>query len=992
MNRPGTPSRLFSFQIRCLLGTAILCWLGAARLAAQSAAQSGAKTLATADYGKWESLGSATLSPDGKWLAYQVRRNDGESKLQLRGASRSIDKDAQKEFEYGSGQVFSADNHFLAFRIGTSDKAREKATKAKKPVQSRLGLHDLRSGETEEIDDVASFEFSDDGKHLLLRRYKPKGRKGSGVDLLVRNLANGRHTTFGNVASYSWVDDGSLLAMVIDTEDKLGNGVVVYDTDGGQLQTLDSSRFKYSSLVWRKDAADLAVLRDRQHEDDEDSSFVVLTWRHLNTPKPVAKAYDHLVDKSFPANMRVVDYAGLRWSDDGETVFFGIKTWEHKPKPAKKDKSKGAGKDNDKPKASKKDKDGEKKDSKPAKTLQESLEDPAGVEIWHAKDIEIQPRQKKVAARKKNENSLAAWWLESGNFVRIADDITERATLAKKQKRAFGFDNTPYETLKRFGPTLTDIYVIDVRTGERRRVLERVKYQHGSSPDGRYLVYVKDKHIWSYDIQDDKHRNLTRSVTTPFINQELSSLTDEKPAYGIAGWSESGNSLYLYSRYDMWMFRPNGQGTRRLTRGAEQKIRYRRVILDRDEDEFIDPSRTIYYSIYGDLSKKSGYAIAKKNAPLRSLMFRDKRIGRLVKAKDASTIAYVEEGFDDSPDVFVTNTSNSRKPRQISATNAFQKDYDWGRSELVGFTNVHGKKMQAALHYPAGYVKGKQYPMIVYIYELRSQNLHRYTTPSERSPYNASVFTTQGYFVLQPDIVYRPQNPGLSAVECVVPAVKSVLARGEVDPKRVGLVGHSWGAYQTAFIVTQTDVFAAGVAGAPLTNMMSMSMSIYWNSGRTDAWIFHESQGRMDQPFWRDVDTYMANSPIFNIDKLNTPLLIAFGDKDGAVDWHQGIEMYNAARLVQKPLVMLVYAGENHGLRKKPNQVDYHHRVRHWFDHHLKGVKARPWITKGKTHLARAKELDDRKRAKKNKQGGGDKSSEDSARKDGANKDGDKGK
>ena len=174
----------------------------------------------------------------------------------------------------------------------------------------------------------------------------------------------------------------------------------------------------------------------------------------------------------------------------------------------------------------------------------------------------------------------------------------------------------------------------------------------------------------------------------------------------------------------------------------------------------------------------------------------------------------------------------------------------------------------------------------------------------------------------------------------------------------MGLVGHSWGAYQTAFIVTQTDVFAAGVAGAPLTNMMSMSMSIYWNTGRTDAWIFHESQGRMDQPFWKDADTYIKNSPIFNIENLNTPLLVAFGDKDGAVDWHQGIEMYNAARLAQKPFVMLVYPGENHGLRKKPNQVDYHHRVREWFDHHLKGTEPKEWITKGKSHLKRQQELD----------------------------------
>ena len=141
---------------------------------------------------------------------------------------------------------------------------------------------------------------------------------------------------------------------------------------------------------------------------------------------------------------------------------------------------------------------------------------------------------------------------------------------------------------------------------------------------------------------------------------------------------------------------------------------------------------------------------------------------------------------------------------------------------------------------------------------------------------------------------------------------------------------------------------------APLTNMMSMSVSIYWNTGQTNAWIFHESQGRMDRPFWQDVDTYIKNSPVFQIDKLKTPLLVTFGDEDGAVDWNQGVELYNAARLAGKPVVMLVYPGENHGLAKKPNQVDYHYRILEWFGHYLKGEKGRSgWPRASRTSTGR---------------------------------------
>ena len=165
--------------------------------------------------------------------------------------------------------------------------------------------------------------------------------------------------------------------------------------------------------------------------------------------------------------------------------------------------------------------------------------------------------------------------------------------------------------------------------------------------------------------------------------------------------------------------------------------------------------------------------------------------------------------------------------------------------------------------------------------------------------------------------------------------------------------------------MTQTDLFAAGVAGAPLTDMMSMSVSVYWNSGNTNALIFSQSQGRMNKPFWRDVETYARNSPIHGLDTMNTPLLIAFGDDDGAVDWDQGVEMYNAARWAGKEdLVMLVYPGENHGLRKEENMVDYHYRVKEWMAHYLKGTEGKKWITEGKSFLEREKEKEDLKAKK----------------------------
>ncbi|MGP0069444.1 MAG: S9 family peptidase [Isosphaeraceae bacterium] len=944
-----------------VLGTGLVMLLFVAGVVAQQPPPGAPETRAKApvkrairpeDYGAWESLGAPALSPDGRWLAYGIARADGEGEMRL----RMLATEATETLPHGARPQFSKDGKWLAYTIGVSEADREKAAKTKEAVKSKLGVRNLVGGQSTTIDDVATAAFSYNGKFLVMRRYPIKGRESAGTDIVVRDLDSGIDTSFGNVANYEFNDKGTLLALVIDAEGKAGNGIQVYDTATGLIRTLESAGAKYTALTWRKDAADLAVLRENDHGKEEDASFVVLAWRDLAQPKPRKATYDFARDDSFPKEHRVVDFANLRWSDDGQTLFFGIKSWEHKPAPkAKKDESK---------------KDEPKKDEpkKPAakKSLRDTLKEPAGVEVWHAKDIDIIPLQKKRVAQKQRENYLAAWWIDDGKLVPLGNDLTEDVVLLEGQKHALGLDNTPHAHEKKFGPTLHDVYLIDVKTGDRKKVLDRLKYTLGSSPDGRHVLYVKDKNVWSYDLKTGAHANLTGGLGVSFVNEELTTLTDEKPPYGPTTWTKDGAHLLLNDRYDAWLLKPEGKDPKRLTDGRKDKVIHRRIRLDfeGDGDRYLRLDQPMYLSISGETSKYSGYARLKPGEKRETLVWKPREFLQLLKAKDADVFAFIEEDYDDSPDIFVAGPDLGA-PRQASRTNPFQKDYLWGRSELVDYINADGKPLQGALIYPADYEPGKKYPMIVYIYERLSDRLHAYTTPSERSPYNASVFSAEGYFVFMPDIVYRAQNPGLSAVDCVVPAVKKVLEGGKVDPKKVGLVGHSWGAYQTAFLVTQTDLFAAGAAGAPLTNMMSMSVSIYWNSGQTNAWIFHESQGRMDRPFWQDVDTYIKNSPIFQIDKLKTPLLVTFGDEDGAVDWNQGVELYNAARLASKPVVMLVYPGENHGLAKKPNQVDYHYRILEWFGHYLKGDKAPRWITEGQSHLDRQKELD----ALKKKQG-----------------------
>jgi dipeptidyl aminopeptidase/acylaminoacyl peptidase len=409
--------------------------------------------------------------------------------------------------------------------------------------------------------------------------------------------------------------------------------------------------------------------------------------------------------------------------------------------------------------------------------------------------------------------------------------------------------------------------------------------------------------------------------------------------------------VYAYDEYNVWVLALDGKSVRKITDGEKEEIQYRLSRVEY-EDPFLDDTKPVFLATYGDKSKKFGYSKLEKGK-VSNLLFEDDMVARLGKAKDASVFTYVKQDFNVSPRLFVTDNFTSNK--LVAGTNPQQDSFYWGKSELVNFTNKKGKQMQGALFYPANYEPGKQYPMIVYIYEILSNTVHSYASPSVRSAYNTANFTTNGYFIFRPDIIYDINEPGTSAVDCVVPAVEQVLKTGMIDKNKIGLMGHSWGAYQTSFIVTQTNIFKAACAGAPLTDLISMSMSIYWNSGSPDQKIFETSQGRFDGPWYDRMEAHIKNSPMFNADKIKTPLLIAFGDKDGAVDWHQGIEMYGTLRRMEKEHVLLVYADENHGLAKRENQIDYQQRQKEWFDHFLLGKPAPQWIKEGVSYQDKMK-------------------------------------
>ncbi|MBN2414605.1 prolyl oligopeptidase family serine peptidase [bacterium] len=177
--------------------------------------------------------------------------------------------------------------------------------------------------------------------------------------------------------------------------------------------------------------------------------------------------------------------------------------------------------------------------------------------------------------------------------------------------------------------------------------------------------------------------------------------------------------------------------------------------------------------------------------------------------------------------------------------------------------------------------------------------------------------------------------------------MQKLIDMGVADPGGIALHGHSWSGYQTAFVITQTDIFACAIAGAPVSNMTSAYSGIRWESGMARQFQYEQSQSRIGKSLWEARDLYIENSPVFFADRIETPLLIMFGDEDGAVPWYQGIELYLAMRRLGKECVFLQYRGEPHHPRKYANKLDYTLRMKQYLDHYCKGEAAAEWIGKG---------------------------------------------
>jgi len=573
----------------------------------------------------------------------------------------------------------------------------------------------------------------------------------------------------------------------------------------------------------------------------------------------------------------------------------------------------------------------------------------------------LQPQQLKELDKEKKRSYQTVYLPISNKVVNLADSNVRNVIINKKATGNFSlaYNHQKYQKETSWdGSWYSDYYLIDRTKGERKLILEKTASAISFSPNQNFVAWynIADSSWNIYDINNGESKNISSKLKVNFYN-ELNDVPNEASPYGKPYWTET-EQLVVCDKFDLWMFDPRGNKKPvNLTNGFGRRnnIKLRYVKLDKEE-EFI--AENIMLSAFEYKTKKSGYFFLDKKKKPQQLIWENKMFSSPIKAKDTNILVWRKQSFTNYPELYIS-TASFKNIEKITTTNPQQKNFNWGTAELVSWETYEGDEMQGILYKPENFDPAKKYPLLVYFYERYSDRLHRHSVPAPiRSVINFTYYTSNEYLIFVPDIKYKTGYPGPSAYNCIVSGTEAMIEQFSfIDKENIGIQGQSWGGYQTAYIITQTDIYKAAMAGAPVSNMTSAYGGIRWGSGRSRAFQYEETQSRIGGTLWEKQDLYILNSPLFFVPKINTPLLMMHNDKDGAVPWYQGIEMFNAMRRLDKPVWMLVYNGAPHNLKRRADMKDLTVRMQQFFDFYLKGDPEPRWMKSGISALEKGKEF-----------------------------------
>ncbi|HET9530653.1 MAG TPA: prolyl oligopeptidase family serine peptidase [Blastocatellia bacterium] len=968
----------FARSTKKALTLLLLALLLAPVTAAQQTAQQpvAKRALTHADYDSWRSIQSPQLSRDGKFLAYVLVPQDGDGEVVVRNLStggewrhtrgaQSVNLPPpqgppQAGPPPGARLAITADSRFAVFQILPTKAEMEKAKKEKKKPEdmpkNALGIMDLATGEVARVEKVKSFQVPEDGAGFIAYLLEPRpeekkadekkdekkpeaapapaGRRSRekkkeyGSDLVLRSLADKSERIFADVLEYSFSKDAKNLVFAVSSRKEESNGL--YSATAGTADApaaLLTGPGKYTKITWDDKQTQLAFLSDR---DDAKASQPRMKLYHWDRMSASATELVSTATPNFRQGLVISERGQVSFSLDGSKLLLGVAP---APEPEKDESEEVA------------------------------ADDKVVVDLWHWKDDYIQPMQRVRAEQDRNRSYRAVFHLKEKKFIQLADETMESVNPASDGRFALGSDDREYRVLVGYDTNYSDYFLVNTMDGSRKPLLKKQQWSLSWSPSGKYALFYDGKDWNTLSVPEGRRVNLTGSLGVNFWQEDHDS-PSIAPSYGVAGWTADDKYVLLYDRYDIWQVSPDGSGAKNLTDGAgrKEKIHFRYVRLD-PQERFIDPSKPMLLRAENEWTRDSGfYRDRIDGGPPQRLLMASKFFSTPSKAKNADVFLLTTSTFNEYPDLLVTGP-DFKNMKKVSDANPQKSKLLWGTAEHVRYKNLDGVQLSAMLIKPENFDPSKKYPMIVYIYETLSEGLHRFVDPRPGHNINASYYSSNGYLVLMPDIVYTVGHPGQSALKCVLPAVQAVVDKGFVNENAIGIQGHSWGGYQIAYMITQTTRFKAASAGAPVSNMTSAYSGIRWGSGLPRQFQYERTQSRIGGSLWQSPMLFLENSPVFWANQVQTPLIMIHNDNDDAVPWYQGIEYFLALRRLGKEAYLFNYNGEFHGLRRRANQKDYAMRLQQFFDHYLKGAPKPEWMQRGIPYLEREKEKEQYKPA-----------------------------
>jgi len=834
----------------------------------------------------WPSISSYGISRDGQYVVYSVITSRGDANLFIKTTNGLWNKEL---CGIESGQ-FSSDSRKVVF----------------KTRRDSLGVLTLGTDSVQYISNVSRFELCGNERYIF---YRIKSENG----LEVLDLVSGNKKYFERVDKFQ-CDKGGEVAVIDQVEvknDAQMSSVRLFDLHKWTIKNICNTT-KCNGFTFSEDGKELVFVTTNA-VGEQASNYLHYYCLGMDTANILADS------STLGMNGMSIISDNVFFGKDGKNLFFRIKS----------------------------------------RQFRENSETPVSnskVSILGFYDDSTD------YARNKNNSFLAAICLEDSKrkVIRLQQPgdngfyyMDDNCNWLLTESNIFG-NRSDYKWRISSRP---DLYLVSAKDGSRRLLKKRCLLLNLLfSTTGRYITFFdRTEGKWyCYDIKFQKNRDITAGITQPFYHDEDRPDASHPVDGGFGGWVGQDKFILLYGRYDIWQVDPQGiLAPINITHGygVKNHIVFRCVELGENEREIIKEEHTLILSAFDERSKDDGFFSADLDTHiLRKLVlspvvfnYRSNDLcgsrfpGPVIKAKKANVFLLTRMGQHEFPNLYVTTNFNTFTPMSDYSP---QKDYNWFTSQLIHWRILNGRMAEGLLYKPENFDSSRKYPIIFYYYEKNAFALNYFINPElSQGQMNIPWYVNHGYLVFVPDIYYEIGHPGKSAYNSVVSAANFLSKYSWADSHKMGLQGHSFGGFETNYIVSHSSIFAAAAPASAIANLIEM----YGEFGG-GSWFFERTQGRIGAKLWQRPDLYIENSPVLSADKVKAALLIMHTQDDAIVSYGQAIQWYNDLRRLGKKVWLLSYAGEDHTLSNGENELDYSIRLNQFFDYFLKNALPPKWM------------------------------------------------